>query len=61
MIKKGIASSGKDSVDEIKRCMTKLTGMESLINRKYTMADDINEKAMGILSKNKTNKIIIGI
>ncbi|EAS41292.1 hypothetical protein P3TCK_09053 [Photobacterium profundum 3TCK] len=61
IIKNGIANNGKDSADEIKRCITKLTGMESFMNKKYTIADDISEKAMGTFNKNNTNKIIIGI
>jgi len=34
IIKKGIANNGKDEADEIKRCITKLTGIEVLINKK---------------------------
>lgn len=34
MMKKGIAKSGNEEADEINRCITKLTGIEVLKNRK---------------------------
>tara|TARA_B100001063_G_scaffold108746_1_gene101417 strand:- start:470 stop:655 length:186 start_codon:yes stop_codon:yes gene_type:complete len=60
MIKNGIANNGNDSVELIKRCITKLTGIESLIKRKYTIADAINENAMGIFNRNRTKRMRIG-
>ncbi|OEF06828.1 hypothetical protein A1QK_00075 [Vibrio genomosp. F10 str. 9ZD137] len=60
MIKNGIASKGNEDAEEINRCITRLTGIEVLIKRKYPKADAINEKAMGTLSRKRINRRIIG-
>jgi len=60
MIKNGIANNGKEEAEEINRCITKLTGMDVLMKRKYTNDDAINENAIGTLTRNKINRRIIG-
>jgi hypothetical protein len=59
-MKNGIASNGNDSAELMNLCITKVTGIESLINKKYTIAEEINENAMGILRRNRTKRIKIG-
>ncbi|MFQ3282770.1 MAG: hypothetical protein ACI9S6_003138 [Reinekea sp.] len=61
IIKKGMANSGKEEAEEINRCITKLTGIELLIKRKYTKEDAMSENAIGTFTRNKTNSRIIGI
>jgi uncharacterized lipoprotein YehR (DUF1307 family) len=58
MIKKGIASNGKEEAEEINRYITKLAGIDVFMKRKYTNDDVINENAMGTFKRNKTNNII---
>jgi hypothetical protein len=60
MIKKGIANKGKEEAEEIKRCITKLTGIDVLMKMKYTNEDAISENAIGTFNRNKTNSMIIG-
>jgi hypothetical protein len=60
MIKNGIANNGKEEAEEINRCITKLTGMDVLMNRKYTNDDAISENAIGTFTRNKINRRIIG-
>jgi len=60
IIKKGMANKGNDDADDMNRCITNVTGIEVLINKKYTKEEAIKENAMGIFNKNNENKIIIG-